>query len=86
MHVFSSASAKSGFLNVPALYSIVNIERRVLDKKAYPPNPNLTPCSLRNCPMALMALAAASQPPSPQNRPFQPYTYRLAYFEDMSSG
>lgn len=41
----------------------------------YLPNPKFTPWSFRKCPIALMALAAASQPPSPQNKPFHPWTH-----------
>lgn len=38
----------------------------------YRPKPKLTPWSFRYCPTAFMALAAASQPPSPQSKPFHP--------------
>lgn len=44
----------------------------LLNSRTYPPNPNLTPCLRRNFPIASIAFAAASQPPSPQNKPFHP--------------
>ena len=68
IHVVPSLANK-GCLKAPALPSQLHRYGRSL---TYPPKPNLTPCSLRYSPILLMALAAASQPPSSLHTAFQP--------------
>lgn len=68
IHVVPSLANK-GCLKAPALPSQLHRYGRSL---TYPPKPNLTPCALRYSPILLMALAAASQPPSSLHTAFQP--------------
>jgi hypothetical protein len=78
LHAPAARTTLSAWCLVPSAVSTPihvepSVSRMGFLKVPAPPKLNLTPCRLHSSPMALMALAAASQPPSLLKTAFQPY-------------